>query len=68
MRFDVYGRFQVEVKRENDAWIAYRLGLGNRTRMNDVLIPTTLRAEEIATYSDDVLHELSGPGQRIELL
>lgn len=68
MRFDVYGRFQVEVRRENDAWVAYRLGLGNRARMNDAVIPTTLRAEEIATYMDDVFHELSGPGQRIEPL
>jgi hypothetical protein len=68
MRFNIYGRFQLDVRRENESWEVYRLELGKRAKVNDVVIPSTLEAEEIATYLDDVFHELSGPGQRIELL
>lgn len=68
MKFSIYGRFQLEVRRENDAWVAYRWEPGRRPQMNDVVIPATLAADEIATYLDDIFHELSGPGRRIELL
>jgi hypothetical protein len=68
MKFNIYGRFQLDVRRENDAWELYRLEHGRRVKMNDFVIPSTLDAEEIATYLDDMLHEFSGPGQRIELL
>ena len=68
MKFNIYGRFQLEVQRENDSWVVHRLELGKRARVDDVVIPSTLEAEEIATYLDDMFHELSGPGQRIEVL
>jgi hypothetical protein len=68
MRFNIYGRFQLEVRRANESWEVYRLELGKRAKVNDVVIPSTLEVEEIATYKDDVFHELSGPGQSIELL
>ena len=68
MRFDVYGRFQLEVLRENGAWIAYRLGLGTRERDNDVVIPPSLDASELAACIDDVFHELARPGQCVLLL
>lgn len=68
MRFNIYGRFQVDVRRENDSWEIYRLELGKRAKVYDVVIPSTLETEEITTYLDDIFHELSGPGQRIELL
>jgi len=68
MRLDVYGRFQLEVLRENGTWIAYRLGLGTRERDNDVVIPPSLEATELAEYIDDLFHELARPGQRVILL
>ncbi len=68
MQFSVYGRFQIEVKRERGAWVVYRLGPGTRSRMDDVVIPATLEVSEISTYLDDIFHELSQPGQHIELL
>ena len=68
MKFNIYGRFRLEVIRENDSWVAYRVEPGKRAKMNDLVIPTTLAAEEISTYLDDRFHELSGPGQRIEML
>lgn len=68
MKFNIYGRFQLEVRRENDAWHVYRLEDGKRASIHDVVIPPTFAAEEIATYLDDIYHELSGPGQRVEPL
>lgn len=68
MKFNIYGRFQVEIRRENDCWIVYRLELGKRGRMNDVVIPGNLEEIEIATYLDDIFHELAGIGQRVEAI
>jgi hypothetical protein len=50
MKFDVYGRFRVEVQRENDSWTVYRIELGRRVKLNDLIIPNALAAEEIATF------------------
>ncbi|HEX2229662.1 MAG TPA: hypothetical protein VHM64_21220 [Candidatus Binatia bacterium] len=68
MTFDVYGRFRLEVQRENDSWVAYRLGFGTRVKIHNVVIPETLEPEEIAIFLDDVFHELSRPGQSVKLL
>ena len=68
MKFDVYGRFRLEVLRENEAWAAYRVGTGTRSRDNSIVIPGHLAVHEIAGYLDDVFHELSGPGESVRLL
>ena len=68
MRFNIYGRFQVEVRREGDCWVVYRLDNGRRALMHDMVIPSAMEEGEIATYLDDIFHELSGPGQRVEML
>ena len=68
MRLDVYGRYQLEVLRENDCWIAYRLELGKRIRIPELAIPPGLQANEIAEYLDDLYHEMSEPGQTIRVL
>lgn len=67
MKFSIYGRFQVEVRRDSDCWVVYRLENGRRAMMHDVVIPSTMEEGEIATYLDDIFHELSGPGQRVVL-
>lgn len=68
MRFDIYGRFQVEVRRENDAWVVFRAELGKRARLHDVVIPSDLEADDVGTYLDDVFHEFAGIGQTVERL
>ena len=68
MKFNIYGRFQVEVLRANDAWIVYRAEMGKRATLNDVVIPPQLEANEIAIYLDDIFHELAGVGQGVELI
>ena len=68
MKFDIYGRFHVEVRREHDEWIVYRAELGKRARLNDVIVPPQLGADEIATYLDDLFHEYAGIGQTVKRL
>ena len=68
MKFDVYGRFQLEVLRENNSWIAYRIGLGTRSRDSSIIIPDSFAPEEIGGYLDDLFHELCGPGQTIRVV
>ena len=68
MRFDVYGRFRLEIVREDERWLIYRLDLGKRRPMTDFVIPSDLGPEEIATYLDDMLHEEAGPGDSIRRL
>jgi hypothetical protein len=65
MRFDIYGRFQVEVRRESEQWVVYRAELGKRSRLHDVVVPPQLEQEDIATYLDDVFHECAGIGQTV---
>lgn len=68
MRFNIYGRFQVDVRRENESWIVYRSELGKRTRLNDVAIPPNLVAEDLTTYLDDFFHEFAKFGENVEVM
>jgi len=65
MTFDIYGQFRVEVVREGEQWVAYRLELGKRLRLNDVVMPASLHSSEIAVYLDDLYHEKAVPGQAV---
>jgi hypothetical protein len=69
MKFDVYGRFQLEVRREGDHWAAYQLALGKRTKVSDLAIPREIRTSaEIARYLDDLYHEAARPGQSVSVV
>ena len=68
LKFSIYGRFQLEVHREDDTWVAYRAELGKRTRVDDLAIPAELPTEELAGYLDAFYHEYAQPGQRVQLL
>jgi len=68
MKFDVFGRFQLEVQREGELWVAYRLSPGKRTPLDDLVIPPTFDAAEIAVYLDDLYHEAARPGDVVRLV
>jgi hypothetical protein len=68
MKYDIYGKFQLEVRRENDAWTVYRLGSGVRSRTHDVVLPDDLEPGEIAIFLDDLFHESDTDGRGIEEL
>ena len=65
LRFDIYGRYRLEVVRENERWVMYRLDHGKRRVISDFAIPGSLRPDELAPYLDDMLHELARPGDNI---
>lgn len=69
MKFDVYGRFQVEVRREGGQWVAYQISLGKRTRVSNLAIPQEIQTPaEIAQYLDDLYHEAALPGQSVTVV
>lgn len=66
MKFDVYGRFTVEVVQEGESWVAYRVELGKRRRESRLVFPLDLPEAAIATFLDDIYHEFAAPGQSIQ--
>lgn len=68
MRFNIYRRFHIEIRREHDLWVVYRSEMGKRTPMTDVVIPQDLAAHELATYLDDIFHEYAAPWKTIEVM
>lgn len=66
MRFDVYGRYQLDVVREGERWVVYRVGAGTRAPADDLLVPPDVAPEELVTYLRDLLHELAEPGRSIQ--
>lgn len=68
MKFNIYGRFQVDVQREDDVWVVYRSELGKRALLHDVVVPADLTNNELATYLDDIFHEYARFGQNVELV
>jgi hypothetical protein len=68
MKFNIYGRFQVEVRREKESWIVYRAEMGKRAKLNDIVIPPELEKNDIVGYLDDLFHEFAGVGQCVELM
>lgn len=66
MKFNIYGRFQVDVRRENELWVVYRVEPGKRVSLNDIVIPSGIAADEVAIYLDDIFHEFAGIGQSVE--
>ena len=68
LRFSIYGRFTLEVRRENDTWVVYRGDLGKRSRIDDLAIPGDLPVDEFVSYLDAFYHEYAEPGQHVEFL
>jgi hypothetical protein len=68
MRDDIYGRYVLDVAREGEAWVMYRVDGGRRRAVRDFAIPSSLQPEEIAVYLDDMLHEGARPGAAVRRL
>jgi hypothetical protein len=69
LKFDVYGRYTLIVERQNGNWRVLQLGPdGKRGLRDDLVIPSSLAADGIASYLDDLLHESARPGLRVRRL
>ena len=67
-RFDVYGRFRIEVVRDGDRWVAYRLGVGTRRLDDGIVVPGSVSSEELRGFLEDLLHEYARPGHTLSPL
>lgn len=65
MKFEIYGRFTLEIQRENDQWRVYRLSPGKRVPELGIVLPSNLEDSEIGQAIDDLFHELARPGQSV---
>ncbi len=68
MRFDLYGKFELHVVRQDGAWQVFRLVNGKRQALPDIFIPSVIPENEIERYLDDLLHEQAQPGQKVRRL
>jgi len=66
MKFNIYGRFQVDVHREQDAWVVYRSEAGKRVVLHDIVVPADVTCQDMATYLDDIFHEAARSGDTVE--
>jgi hypothetical protein len=65
MKFDIYGRYQLDIVRSKDSWIILRVEEGKRRPETDMIIPASVTENDLMEYLEDLLHELARPGQRI---
>lgn len=65
MKFDIYGRFQLDIRREGNAWVAYRVGPGFLTPLPDLVLPADLDAADLPVFLDDLFHEQASPATAI---
>ena len=68
MLFDIYGRFQLEIRQTDSGWAAYRKSGGLRAPYPDLVFPADLKESQLAQFLDDHFHEYAQPGQVIRRL
>ena len=62
MRFDIFGKKQLEVVRRSGRWVAFYVGNNGLKRMaTDICIPDALSESELEGYIADVFHEWATP-------
>lgn len=64
-RFDVYGRYQLQIERHGDRWLAFVVGEGKRRPHPGIFIPSHIAEAELPAYLDDLLHEEGGEARTI---
>lgn len=65
MKFDIYGRFQIEIVPSHKGWRAFRIGNGTRVPFPDLVLPEGINEIDIGHFLDDHFHEYAQPGQTI---
>ena len=64
MKFNVYGRL-IEVRRNEQKWIAYYLGNEGKKRIaHDIHIPSTIDKKDLTEYLADLCHEWAKPNSQ----
>jgi hypothetical protein len=66
MKCDVYGLFFIEVTRESDRWVVYRIDQGRRLTEDDWAIPVDAQVVDIPRRLEDLLHGYGLPDRTIQ--
>ena len=65
MKFDIYGKFQLKIEREEERWRVYKIGNGLHMPVHDLIIPSDLTPEDLPAFLDDFFHEAATPGTMV---
>lgn len=65
MKFDIFGRYRIDVRRVDGRWKVYRPGNGLDGELHDIVIPHDVDEADIELYLNDLLHEEATPGRSI---
>jgi len=65
MKFDIYGKFQLLIRREEQKWRVYKIGNGLQMPVHDLIIPSEVLPEDLALFLDDFYHEAATPGTKV---
>ncbi|OQY51889.1 MAG: hypothetical protein B6245_24100 [Desulfobacteraceae bacterium 4572_88] len=68
MKFSIYDHFYLELIRQDDRWLAFRLGEGVKRPEPDVVIPPDIDETELLSFLDDIFHERASPRTLIRQL
>ena len=49
MKFNIYGKFQLEIERENEKWRVYKTGNGLRMPVHDLIIPSDVSPQDLSS-------------------
>lgn len=66
-RFDVFGRYVLDVQRVDGRWVAFRVGEGKRRPVN-LHVPSDLDDAQLDRYLEDLLHESGRPDTSLRRL
>ena len=65
LKFDIYGRFEIEVVRQNGEWVVFQNGAGLKVPRRDVAIPREVGEDSLKQFLDDHFHEWAKPGDAV---
>lgn len=65
MKFDIYGKFQLQIEPEGGKWQVYKIENGLRIPVQNLIIPSEVSPEDLPTFLDDVFHEAATPGKKV---
>ena len=62
MKLDIFGRKTLQAQRGSKSWRLYYLGGDGKKRLaTDIIVPRSVKEDELVAYLEDLLHELATP-------
>lgn len=68
MQFNIDGRFQAEVRWENEAWTVQPAAAGTLPERREAVVSAGMHGDDIANFLDDIFLESAGQEQYVALV